>query len=137
MTLMSNALALGALLPLSLAACASDAVPPSGGADAPKVADGAEFTLAPGQSATLADDSRLRYLRVVNDSRCPPNVQCVWAGDAVVAFEWTPASGPAQPFELHTGKEPRSHAAGGRTIALKTLARGEAPAATLTVSGGG
>lgn len=128
-----------ALLPLSLAACASSTA--GGGAagsdDAgAQVADGASFTLQPGQSVALADDSRLRYLRLINDSRCPPDVQCVWAGDAVVAFEWSPPGGPAQPFELHAGKEPRSHAIGSRKVTLKSLERGEAPAATLVVESG-
>lgn len=133
-------LVLSALLPLSLAACASGIAGDgtAGGSDGTdaKVADGRSFTLRPGQSVTLADDSRLRYVRLVNDSRCPPDVECVWAGDAIVAFEWSPAGGAPQSFELHTGKEPRSHAIGGRRLVLKSLERGPAPAATLVVEGG-
>ncbi len=131
--------AFSALLPLSLAACASSTAggaAGSGGDAGTQIADGASFTMQPGQSVTLADDSRLRYVRLINDSRCPPDVQCVWAGDAVVAFEWSPPGGPAQPFELHTGKEPRSHVVGSRKVALKSLERGEAPAATLVVESG-
>ena len=125
----SSALLLSTLLPLSLAACASSA---SGGSDdARTVADATPFTLLPGQSARLADDSRLQYVRVVNDSRCAPDVQCVWAGDAIVALRWTPAAGTAQDFELHTGLEPRSRTLGARTVVLKSLARGANPAATL------
>lgn len=127
--------ALSALLPLSLAACASSTA--AGGEDAgAKVADGAEFQLQVGQGVTLADDSRVRYVRLVNDSRCPPDVQCVWAGDAIVALEWAPANGAAQGFELHTGLEPRSHAVGDRKLVLKALERGAAPAATLQVESG-
>lgn len=122
------------LLPLSLAACASTT---SGDDATTPVSDGSSFRLSPGQGVTLADNSRLRYLRLVNDSRCAPDVQCVWAGDAIVAFEWTPAGGDAERFELHTGLEPRSHAIGGRTLTLQALERGEAPAATLRVDAGG
>ena len=126
--------AFSALLPLSLAACASSTA--GGGSDGAKVADGASFAMQPGQSVTLADDSHLRYLRLINDSRCPPDVQCVWAGDAIVAFEWSPPGGTAQQFELHTGKDPRSHAIGSRRVSLESLERGDAPAATLVVEAG-
>ena len=126
-------LAVSALLPLSLAACASSAA--GSGTDGDRIADGASFAMQPGQVVTLADDSHLRYLRLINDSRCPPDVQCVWAGDAVVAFEWSPPGGAAQQFELHTGKDPRSHAIGSRRVTLKSLERGATPAATLVVEG--
>ena len=131
----TSLLALAAMLPLSLAACASNASGGDGDAG-PAVADGAAFTLEMGGSVTLADRSRLRYLRLINDSRCPPQHQCVWAGDAVLAFEWQPADGAAQPFELHTGLAPRSHAVGERKVTLKSLARGTSPAADLLVEAG-
>lgn len=124
-------LLLAAALPLSLAACASGPTGATGSA-AP-VADATPFTLRPGESAVLADASRLEYVRLVNDSRCPPDRQCVWAGDAIVALQWTPASGAAASFELHTGQEPRSHAVGARTVTLKALERGAQPQATLQV----
>jgi hypothetical protein len=126
--IISASLMLSSLLPLSLTACASVA-----GGSEPAIADGADFRMQAGQTVTLADNSRLRYVRVVNDSRCPPDVQCVWAGDAIVAFEWSPAGGTAQGFELHTGLEPRSHAIGARQLVLKSLARGAEPAAELRV----
>ena len=116
------------LLPLTLAACATQAQ----GAPETAVPDGETFILQAGQQVRLADDSRLRYQRLVSDSRCPPDVQCVWAGDAILAFTWSPASGDAQAFELHTGLEPRSHALGeGRRLVLESLSRGAQPAATL------
>lgn len=127
----SRFLLLSTLLPLSLAACASGTAGEAG--SAASVVDAKPFTLHPGEGAVLADASRLRYVRLVNDSRCPPDVQCVWAGDAIAAFQWTPASGAAQKFELHTGLEPRSRAIGARTLTLQSLARGAQPQATLQV----
>ena len=127
----SHRMLLPALLPLSLAACAAGAAGAPGSA-AP-TADGTPFTLQPGQSAVLADASRLRYVRLANDSRCAPDVQCVWAGDAVVVFEWSPAFGTPQAFELHTGIEPRARRIGARTLVLQSLAQGAQPAATLQV----
>src|SRR5690606_28080568 len=91
---------------LALAGCNSVA---SGNADAPgtgraangnTIADGSTFDMRPGQSVTLADGSALRYERLVNESRCMPDVQCVWAGDAEVAFTWKPVNGPAEAFKI-------------------------------------
>ena len=123
------------LLLTSLTACSSH---PAGSTGTPgnTVADGSEFNLQPGEAVTLADDSQLRYLRLVADSRCPPDVQCVWAGDAIVAFQWTSAAGAAQDFELHTGVEPRTQAIGTRSVTLKSLARGAQPEASLVVNAG-
>lgn len=131
---MPNApLLLSALLPLSLAACASGTAGTAG--SAASVADATPFDLRPGETAVLADASRLQYVRLVEDSRCPPDVQCVWAGDAIVAFQWTPANGAAEAFELHTGLEPRSRVVGARTLTLRSLDRGAQPRATLQVDG--
>jgi hypothetical protein len=54
----------------------------------------------PGQSAAL-QDGLLRYVRLANDSRCKPDVQCVWAGDAVIELHWTPNAGTARDLTLH------------------------------------
>lgn len=121
-----------ALLLLLLAGCASAAPADAG----QRVGDGDSFRMTPGREVALPDDSRLRYLRLVTDSRCPPDVNCVWAGDAIVEFAWTPAGGAAQSFELHTGLEPRSHAVGNRRLVLVSLERGPEPAATLRLEGG-
>ncbi len=46
---------------------------------------GETIVLAVGQSATIrAESVNIRFDRVVEDSRCPVGVTCVWEGDAVV-----------------------------------------------------
>ena len=119
-----------AIAAIALAACTTTGAQP-----ASTVADGSNFTLAPGQSAQLADDSRIDYVKLVSDSRCRPDVQCVWAGDATISMRWTPAAGAmvAQDFVLHTTLDPKSFTAGSRTITLTSLERGDAPKATLQV----
>ena len=97
------------------------------------VNEGAEYTLRPGGQAALSDLGTLRYQRLVNDSRCAPDVQCIWAGDAEVAFEWLPEHGAKQSFSLHTGVEPRSQILGTRRLTLVSLTRGAAPAASVRV----
>ena len=49
------------------------------------VEPGASFTLAPGETAAVrGTDARLTFKRVTEDSRCPVDVTCVWAGDAKI-----------------------------------------------------
>jgi len=116
-------------LALTLAACTTTGAQP-----ASTVADGSSIELAPGQSAHLADDSRIDYIKLDGDSRCRPDVQCVWAGDAVVVMRWTPANAmTAQDFVLHTTLDPKSFDTDTRTITLTALERGDAPKATLQV----
>lgn len=118
---------------LALAACTTAPATPA--ADTPRVADGTSVVLAPGQSALLADDSRIDYVKLDGDSRCRPDVQCVWAGDATIAMRWTPTAAAmvAQDFALHTTLDPKSFSTGSRTVTLQALERGDAPKATLQV----
>lgn len=95
-------------LAASLAACA---YPYNVGV---KVADGATVALMPGESAALPD-GQLRYLRLANDSRCKPGVQCVWAGDAVIELQWSPTTGAARNLSLHLNPQ-----AGPTTARLDT-----------------
>ena len=49
------------------------------------VEPGVSFTLAPGQSAEVKRaETRITFREVREDSRCPVDVTCVWAGDAKV-----------------------------------------------------
>jgi len=51
---------------------------------------GEEFSLSIGQSAVIAgEDLSIRFEEVVEDSRCPKGVQCVWEGRAVSTLEMT------------------------------------------------
>jgi hypothetical protein len=49
------------------------------------VEPGASFTLAPGQAATVkGTNTRITFNRVREDSRCPVDVTCIWAGEAKI-----------------------------------------------------
>lgn len=110
-------------------AAASDAAAAS---DSAAVAIGQTFAMTPGQSVALPDRGALRYVGVKNDSRCPPERQCVWAGDAEVTFEWTAAGAAAESFGLHTGfRDKASKTMGGKTLTLVSLDRGKSPQAQL------
>ena len=68
----------------------------TGGADTAVVANpGADFNLAVGKSATISGtDYRIKFNRVTEDSRCPVDVQCVWAGDAKIELTVARNSAP-------------------------------------------
>ena len=98
------------------------------------MATGQPFDLGPGAQATLAGGGTLRYVGLVNDSRCAPDVQCVWAGDAEIALAWTPPGAATARLSLHTTPGRAAQALdAGRTLRLVALQRGPAPAATLQV----
>lgn len=63
------------ILPLALAACAP----------APPIATGTP-TAGLGQVASIGN-LRIKPIKVVEDSRCPASVACVWAGRLVVRVE--------------------------------------------------
>lgn len=98
-----------------------------------KVADGATVALMPGESAALVDGT-LRYVRLANDSRCKPGVQCVWAGDAVIELRWMPAAGAARDLSLHLNTQAGANSAalGSRTVTFTHLAE-SSPQASLRI----
>jgi hypothetical protein len=85
---------------------------------------GESFTLSVGQRVTLDTvHASLRFLAVSEDSRCPSQVQCVWAGDGAVVLEIAPAAGDAAEDTLHTNPEsgPRGIDLSGYDLTLLQL----------------
>ncbi len=78
-----------ALLFAAVTACAS--------VDTAVVANpGAEFNLELGQSAVLSGTAyRITFDRVTEDSRCPIDAVCVWAGDAKIQLTISRSTAPA------------------------------------------
>jgi hypothetical protein len=86
----------------------------------PSTGIGSPFTLTPGQSAVVTGTNiRLQFVRVSSDSRCPTDVQCVWAGDAVIVVRATDASASAN-YDLHTG-DPKLTAARHSDVLIELL----------------
>ena len=79
------------------------------------------FVLAPGEAATIEEESiAVLFDRVSGDSRCPSDVACVQGGDATVNIEVTGPGFARTAYELHTGgMEPVRH--GDLTIGLVAL----------------
>ena len=57
------------------------------------------LVLGVGQSAEIGPGTTLRLNRIVSDSRCPADAQCVWAGEVRIALTLTSPAGSAD-FEL-------------------------------------
>jgi hypothetical protein len=85
--------------------------------DAPPAPASGTVVLGYGDEATVAPGTQLRFLRVVNDSRCPKDVQCVWAGEVTIEFELKSTSGKSR-FQLASARAP-STAAGTLQFELK------------------
>jgi hypothetical protein len=99
-----------------LAACKDDAP------GAPGRPVNAQLVLAPGQIADVPGAGiRIRFQRVMGDSRCPADVVCIQGGDAIVRIDVMPNAGAQATYDLHTGNlQPVRHA--DLTIALVELA---------------
>ena len=64
---------------------------------------GQEFTLRAAESVRIAGTALvLTFDRVTEDSRCPTDVNCIWAGNAVVRLATRVAGVTHGPIELHT-----------------------------------
>lgn len=64
---------------------------------------GREFKLRAGQRITLKEGNlRIKFASVENESRCPTNVTCVWAGNATVLLEIGTRNGRGKSLKLNT-----------------------------------
>jgi hypothetical protein len=83
---------------------------------------GDEFTLRVGETAALTElGVWMRFHRVVEDSRCPTSVVCVWSGDGAVLMEVAPLNGDSKESVLHTNVEPNSISLGRAELRLVKL----------------
>ena len=108
---------------LILAACASTSLPTD-----PVVYSQAEaadsIRIRIGQTVVV-EGIRTRFHAVESDSRCPMDVVCVWAGDAVANFvveQNCECRSAAFELKLHTTLEPKTGTAYGFRVELLQLA---------------
>jgi len=71
---------------------------------APRVVPvGEDFVLAPGQRVTIGESGlTIEFERVTSDSRCPKDVQCVWAGNAAIRIQVVEQMSEPRLVELDT-----------------------------------
>lgn len=88
-----------------------------------KVKLGEEFKLGLGKSAAVRGEGlEIEFVSVVEDSRCPQGVDCIWEGNARVRLRLKRARGTPAEIELNTNLEPQRAAADGYEVRLTSLA---------------
>jgi len=96
---------------LALTGCVT-ASPP----DSPAVGPGASVTLGVGEAASIQGAPvSVRFVAVIEDSRCPTDTTCVWAGEVKVQIEILERARDARAVELKLNE---SANAGGRAVTL-------------------
>jgi hypothetical protein len=83
------------------------------------------FRLAIGETALVEEANfALTFRGVQNDSRCPADVQCVWAGNALVELVATRTDSSHTALALNTTTSPREVAFESFVVALEGLEPG-------------
>ena len=68
---------------------------------------GQQFSLSPGQAATIAGEPlQIRFINIANDSRCPEGVMCVWAGEVSCLVDVTYDGSTVRIVLTHSGYLP-------------------------------
>ena len=63
---------------------------------------------------------RVRFISIVEDSRCPTDTNCIWAGNAKIRMRVT-KSGRAKDIEMHTNGPNNTVAVNGYSLTLMKL----------------
>ena len=80
---------------------------------------GQEFTLPIGKKVSLRDIKlNIRFVSVIEDSRCPQGVQCVWQGNAKASFQLSGFKRKASTVRLNTAIEPKEAEYSGYKVKL-------------------
>jgi len=108
----------------SASGCMTTSQPESGGVLNPsiQVQPNTQFDLSQGQEARIQGSNvTVRFSRVSDDSRCAVDVQCVWAGNAVVHLSLTSTQSASAEAALNTTLDPKAVTYAGYSIRLTGL----------------
>lgn len=85
-----------------------------------------ELQMKPGEQRS-ADRGRItvKFVSVVEDSRCPMNARCIWAGNAKIQIAVSKGKAAPKFVELNTGLDPNSVKLYGYTITLEGLTQND------------
>lgn len=110
------------LVACAMALLMSSCMTPSGVTPVIHVQPGRQFNLAVGQEAQIQGTAvSIRFSGVGEDSRCGTDVQCIWAGNAVVRLTLSSSAATPSESSVNTGLEPRQTPYAGYTIRLVAL----------------
>jgi hypothetical protein len=106
-----------AILSLLLIFTSALALPAS---DIKQVALNQEFEIKVGERVSV-EGLKISFEMVKEDSRCPADVTCVWAGNAKVLLKFSKAGRGAANVLLNTGLEPKGKLYYGYNVKLVSL----------------
>jgi hypothetical protein len=72
------------------------------------------------QKSVMRDRLRIKFVSV-EDSRCPADANCIWAGNAKVTIRVTNRNGKAETFDLNTNTGSKAVNFGGYEISLGSV----------------
>lgn len=82
-----------------------------------------EFDLKAGREAIVREAGlKVTFTELVEDSRCPEGVTCIWAGNGKIKVTLKKGGHKSVSFELNTMTEPKSFAYQGYEVTLVKLA---------------
>jgi hypothetical protein len=112
------------LLLLALVGCEGDdtiTFPESRTLDLKKISDSLNITLRYGGETIINNELTIKFEAVLDDSRCPIDAICVWAGNGEVKLKLTLNGGNSESMVLNTLLEPRAVKFGSYKIFLQGL----------------
>jgi hypothetical protein len=81
-----------------------------------------QMQLRVGQQKSMANGKvRVKLISVTEDSRCPVNVDCVWAGNAKVTVQVVVRGGETKILELNTNTREKGGTADAYRVQLESL----------------
>lgn len=84
--------------------------------------DEKQVQLREGQQKTVPGSRvKVRFLSVVEDSRCPADVQCIWAGNAKIRVKVSVQGGETRILELNTNTKAAGNNVDAYAINLVSL----------------
>ena len=82
-----------------------------------------EFNIRPGTEVLVKKTGlKLRFNGLVDDSRCPEGVDCIWAGNGKISLAVRQGRSKSVSFDLNTMTEPKSFKYENYVITLVKLA---------------
>lgn len=92
-----------------------------GGVQLAEAQTGRQVKLRVNQQKTVFGGLNVRFVSVIEDSRCPADANCVWAGNAKVRIQVKKSRGGWKTLELNSNLNPKTVTFEGYEIKLTAL----------------
>ena len=92
-----------------------------GGLSAVSAKQTQELSVQINKEATSTGGVTVKFLELIEDSRCPTDTNCIWAGNAKIKVEVTKPGHKAKTLTLNTRVNPQSVLFGGYQIKITGL----------------